>query len=95
MRQEEAAAKQKAEAETEGLEAKPLVEAMYDMPKEDRLGPGGLDPVEVFGELPEVLQRCFKEGDVELLKQVAQEMPEEEFEMHFQRCIDSGLWRPG
>ncbi|CAE7037808.1 Cdc37 [Symbiodinium natans] len=77
----EAAAKKKAEAETEGLEkfeAKPLVEAMHDMPKEDRMGPGGLDPVEVFASLPEVLQRCFKEGDVELLKQVAQEMPEED-----------------
>jgi len=95
VKKEEEAAKKQAEAETEGLEAKPLVEAMHDMPKEDRLGPGGLDPVEVFEALPEALQRCFKEGDVELLKQVAQEMPEEEFEMYFQQCIDSGLWRPG
>ena len=30
--------------------------------QEDRLGPGGLDPVEVFEALPEALQRCFKEG---------------------------------
>ena len=28
------------------------------------MGPGGLDPVEVFASLPEVLQRCFKEGSI-------------------------------
>lgn len=80
-----------------GYEAKPLVEAMYDMTKEERIemAPGGLDPIEVFESLPEKLQQCFKTGNIELLKEVAEEMPEEEFEGHFQRTIDSGLWRPG
>lgn len=80
-----------------GYEAKPLVEAMYEMTKEERIAmaPQGLDPVEVFESLPEKLQKCFKTGDVELLKEVAEEMPEEEFDTHFQRTIDSGLWRPG
>eukprot|EP00439_Symbiodinium_sp_Y106_P059933 s727_g8.t2 len=46
MRAEEEAAKKQAEAETEGLEAKPLVEAMHDMPKaagiQDNVFCGGL-----------------------------------------------------
>ncbi|CAK8998775.1 unnamed protein product [Durusdinium trenchii] len=93
----EEAAKEKEAAATQGYEAKPLVEAMYDLSKEERIkmSPGNLDPVEVFESLPEKLQQCFKTGDIELLKQVAEEMPEEEFEEHFQRTIDSGLWRPG
>mmetsp|Transcript_2792 Transcript_2792/g.7754 ORF Transcript_2792/g.7754 Transcript_2792/m.7754 type:complete len:325 (-) Transcript_2792:165-1139(-) len=72
-----------------------LVEAMYEMNKDDRLGPGGLDPVEVFESLPESMQQCFKAGDVAMLKQVAQNMDHVEFEHHFQRCIDSGLWTKG
>mmetsp|Transcript_5444 Transcript_5444/g.9481 ORF Transcript_5444/g.9481 Transcript_5444/m.9481 type:complete len:327 (-) Transcript_5444:124-1104(-) len=89
---EEEARKQ---AELENAQPVSLVEAMYQMSLEERMGPGGLDPVEVFESLPEKLQQCFKSGDVELLKQTAQEMPSAEFEQHFQRCIDSGLWTSG
>lgn len=90
-------AKPLAEPPASGYEAKPLVEAMYEMTKEERIAmaPQGLDPVEVFESLPEKMQTCFKTGDIELLKEVAEEMPEEEFDTHFQRTIDSGLWRPG
>ncbi|CAE8643916.1 unnamed protein product, partial [Polarella glacialis] len=100
-KQEQEDEDKKAQAETEEAEeaqaqqeVQPvsLVEAMYTMSLEERMGPGGLDPVEVFGTLPESLQNCFKTGDVETLKQVAQSMPPKEFEDHFQRCIDSGLW---
>lgn len=78
-------------------EAQPvsLVEAMYEMSKEERMGPGGLDPVEVFESLPEEMQTCFKTGDVEMLKKVSQEMEPALFEHHFKRCIDSGLWASG
>lgn len=69
-----------------------LVEAMYSMSKEERMGPGGLDPIEVFESLPEQLQECFKSGDVDMLKKVAREMEPQEFEKHFKRCVDSGLW---
>lgn len=69
-----------------------LVEAMYSMSKEERMGPGGLDPVEVFESLPEQLQECFKSGDVDMLKKAAREMEPQEFEKHFKRCVDSGLW---
>jgi len=85
--EEEAAA-----AAQEDAQPVPLIEAMYEMSKEDRMGPGGLDPVEVFEGLPEVLQNCFKSGDVDMLKQVAQEMDPKEFDGHFKKCVDAGLW---
>jgi len=92
--QEEEEAAEQAAAQEE-LQPVSLVEAMYEMSKEERMGPGGLDPVEVFESLPDALQTCFKSGDTEMLKKVAQEMKPEEFEKHFQRCIDSGLWSSG
>jgi len=69
-----------------------LVEAMYQMSEEERKGPGGLDPVEVLESLPESMQNCFKTGDVDMLKQVAQAMDRGEFDRHFKRCCDAGLW---
>jgi len=89
---EEAEQEARKAAELENAQPVPLVEAMYEMKVEERMGPGGLDPVDVFESLPEKLQECFRSGDVELLKQTALEMPGEEFEQHFQRCKDSGLW---
>lgn len=35
-----------------------LAEVMHDMSVEERMGPGGLDPVEVFATLPVELQEC-------------------------------------
>merc|ERR1712048_1388532 len=93
-KQKEAAAAAAApEAAEEEMQAVSLVEAMYTMTEDERRGPGGLDPVEVFESLPEELQACFKSGDIEMLKQVASNMDHAVFENHFQRCIDSGLWR--
>jgi cell division cycle protein 37 len=91
---EKAAVVAAAEA-TGNLRRERLVDAMYTMKKEDRLGPGGLDPVEVFESLPECLQHAFKAGDIEMLQKVASEMEEQEFDQHLQKCIDSGLWRDG
>eukprot|EP00929_Paragymnodinium_shiwhaense_P001213 TRINITY_DN101434_c0_g1_i1.p1 TRINITY_DN101434_c0_g1~~TRINITY_DN101434_c0_g1_i1.p1 ORF type:complete len:322 (-),score=108.48 TRINITY_DN101434_c0_g1_i1:257-1222(-) len=89
--------KEEAEAaaaeEEEEVEAKPLVEAMYEMSKEERMGPGGLDPVEIFESLPVGMQECFRSGDIDALKKLASEMDPAEFENHFKRCIDAGLWR--
>lgn len=91
--EEEEAAQAAAEAGVpEDAQPVPLVEAMYQMSKEDRMGPGGLDPVEVFEGLPVELQNCFKSGDIEMLKKVASEMDPAEFDKHFKNCIDSGLW---
>lgn len=97
--QEEEARQQAEEEEAAGqqeeLQPVSLVEAMYTMTKEERTGPGGLDPVEVFESLPESMQNCFRSGDVEELKKVASEMPPQEFNNHFQRVCDSGLWSKG
>ncbi|GLH02788.1 Hsp90 co-chaperone Cdc37 [Gryllus bimaculatus] len=73
-----------------------------------RLGPGGLDPVEVFETLPsvsycslnlldalgEALQKCFETQDIPLLQETIAAMPEEEARYHMKRCVDSGLWVP-
>lgn len=58
----------------------------------ERIGPGGLDPAEVFETLPQVLQDCFEKRDTELLKEVIASMPEDEAKYHMKRCVDSGLW---
>lgn len=62
--------------------------------RQKRLGPGGLDPVEVFESLPKKLQDCFDSKDIQLLQDTLTSMPEEEAKYHLKRCIDSGLWVP-
>ncbi|KAH8858796.1 Hsp90 co-chaperone Cdc37 [Schistosoma japonicum] len=72
-----------------------LDEAMMEIEEEEkqkRLGPGGLDPVEVFDSLPANLQECFEKKDVELLKTVLCSMDPQQAEYHMKRCVDSGLW---
>uniref|UniRef100_A0A0B6Y952 Hsp90 chaperone protein kinase-targeting subunit n=1 Tax=Arion vulgaris TaxID=1028688 RepID=A0A0B6Y952_9EUPU len=75
-----------------------IEEAVKEYEEEERkkrLGPGGLDPVEVMQSLPENLRACFESQDVGLLQQAVVDMPKEEAAYHIQRCIDSGLWVPG
>jgi len=60
----------------------------------ERLGPGGLDPTEVFESLPQSLKRCFEEKNIEMLQEVMKEMDLDEAEYHMARCVDSGLWVP-
>lgn len=62
--------------------------------RQERLGPGGLDPVEVFESLPERMRECFESQDIPMLQQVIKELPEEEARYHMKRCVDSGLWCP-
>ena len=74
-----------------------LEEAMKEVEEEERvqrMGPGGLDPVEVFESLPVELQQCFESKDIGMLEKVLTSMPKEEAELHLKRCIDSGLWVP-
>jgi cell division cycle protein 37 len=75
-------------AEEEGVDLK-------DIPREERLGPGGLDPVEVFESLPTSMQEAFESRDTDKLKEALMAMPPEEAEMHMKRCVDSGLWNEG
>ncbi|XP_011503503.1 PREDICTED: hsp90 co-chaperone Cdc37 [Ceratosolen solmsi marchali] len=77
--------------------AEKIAEAIKEVEEEEkkaRLGPGGLDPVEVFDSLPEPLQKCFEAQDIPLLQETIAVMPEEEARYHIKRCIDSGLWVP-
>lgn len=67
---------------------------MEEEEKAKRLGPGGLDPAEVFESLPNNMKKCFEDRDIEALKTIIGEMPEEEAKYHMKRCIDSGLWIP-
>ena len=46
--------------------------------RKGRRGPGGLDPIDVFGSLPESMQKCFVEQDIEMLQTVIRELPEDE-----------------
>lgn len=66
-----------------------------EMSREERIGPGGLDPLEVLESLPECMQKAFESRDVEDMKQCAMDMGHEDFSYHLQRCIDSGLWVAG
>jgi cell division cycle protein 37 len=61
---------------------------------EERLGPGGLDPVQVFATLPESLQEAFQSQDTARLKAAIASLPLEEAKHHMKRCEDSGLWVP-
>uniref|UniRef100_U5EY37 Hsp90 co-chaperone Cdc37 n=1 Tax=Corethrella appendiculata TaxID=1370023 RepID=U5EY37_9DIPT len=69
-------------------------EAQETLEREKRLGPGGLDPVEVFESLPKVLQDCFESRNIGLLQETIAKMNEEEARYHMKRCVDSGLWVP-
>ncbi|XP_058717827.1 hsp90 co-chaperone Cdc37 [Poecile atricapillus] len=74
-----------------------LEKALRDYEEEERqkrLGPGGLDPVDVYESLPAELQKCFDVKDVQLLQETIGNMDPTEAKYHMQRCIDSGLWVP-
>lgn len=62
--------------------------------KGEQVGPGGLDPAEVFETLPQVLQEAFGERDIEALKAALHSLSTEDAEYHMKRCVDSGLWDP-
>lgn len=62
--------------------------------RKKRLGPGGLDPLEVFETLPKQLQECFESKDIPMLQKVISEMDVDDAKYHMKRCVDSGLWVP-
>ena len=79
------------EIKEKGGEAEDVVE-LSDIPREKRLGPGGLDPLEVFESLPESMQEAFESREKEKLEAALRAMTPDEAEYHMQRCLDSGLW---
>jgi len=74
--------------------AKEKIEEAMEEERQERLGPGGLDPADVFESLPDSMKACFESQDIALLQQVVKEMPEEEARYHMKRCVESGLWVP-
>ena len=62
--------------------------------RQKRLGPGGLDPVEVMETLPQELKECFDSKSIPKLQEVLSKMPKEDAVYHMKRCVDSGLWVP-
>lgn len=64
--------------------------------REERIqeSPGGLDPQEVFQNLPRILQECFESQDIAKLQECLKEMDVEEAKKHMRACTDSGLWVP-
>ncbi|XP_075894758.1 hsp90 co-chaperone Cdc37 [Nelusetta ayraudi] len=62
--------------------------------RQKRLGPGGLDPVEVYESLPLEMQKCFDEKDIGMLQEVISKMDPTEAKVHMKKCIESGLWVP-
>merc|ERR1719278_2340901 len=44
--------------------AKEKIEEAMEEERQERLGPGGLDPADVFESLPEAMQKCFMEQDI-------------------------------
>ena len=60
-----------------------------------RLGPGGLDPLEVLESLPQSIKDAFEKQDTPALQAAFGALPPDEAKHHFQRVVDSGLWVPG
>ncbi|XP_077426093.1 hsp90 co-chaperone Cdc37-like isoform X2 [Vanacampus margaritifer] len=69
-------------------------EELEEEEKQKRLGPGGLDPVEVYKSLPRDMQRSFDEKNIEMLHKAIDKLSPDEGKYHLARCIDSGLWVP-
>lgn len=67
---------------------------LEEVPLEQRLGPGGLDPVEVFESLPEPLQAAYEARDTDALRAFVGAMPTAEARVLMRRMVDSGLWVP-
>lgn len=68
---------------------------LQEIPLEERLGPGGLDPLEVIETLPETLRVAFESRDVEQLREAITNLDPADAEYHMKRCVDSGLWVAG
>jgi cell division cycle protein 37 len=79
------------EAKEHGAASEDAVD-ISTIPLEERLGPGGLDPMEVFESLPESMQLAFESREKEQLEAALGAMTPDEASYHMQRCIDSGLW---
>jgi cell division cycle protein 37 len=86
------AGEKRKEREVEQLAAEQGGGEAVVLPREERLGPGGLDPVEVFASLPEPLQTAYEARDTEALRLFIDGCELQEAKRLMRLMVDSGLW---
>lgn len=69
-------------------------EDVEELSKEERLGPGGLDPVEVFESLPAPLQEAYEAKDTDRLRAFIDGLEVTEARRIMKLMVGSGLWVP-
>ncbi|KAI3382031.1 hypothetical protein SNEBB_005931 [Seison nebaliae] len=75
-------------------EKEELTEEELAKEREERLGPGGLDPFEVINQLPSELAECFSSRSLDQLQGVLQKMHPADASKYMKMATDSGLWIP-
>lgn len=79
-------------ARLEEAQAEAAAEEAAD--REKRLGPGGLDPLEILEEIPAKMKEAFQTQNTPMLKESFAELSEEEAGVVYRKVVDSGLWVP-
>merc|ERR1712127_608254 len=79
-------------ARLEEAQAEAAAEEASD--REKRLGPGGLDPLEILEEIPKKMKEAFQTQNTPMLKESFAELSEEEAGVVYRKVVDSGLWVP-
>jgi cell division cycle protein 37 len=92
LKERAVAKKLEEEEERKGSDPSEEPTSLEEIPREQRLGPGGLDPVEVFESLPKPMQEAFESGSVDALRDYVNALPMQEARTHMRRMVDSGLW---
>ena len=69
-------------------------EEVEELSREERLGPGGLDPVEVFDSLPAPLQEAYEAKDTGRLRAFIDGLEVGEAKRIMSLMVGSGLWVP-
>lgn len=80
--------------EKRAVEKKKEMDAEADSDSEEEIGPGGLNPQEVYRTLPGEMQEAFRTKDMARLQRAIDSLPVDEAKYHLQRCEESGLWVP-
>ena len=90
----ERAEKKKMEEEAEAKKVEGTTQTGVEEIENPPLGPGGLNPIEVFESLPEEMQTAFESGDVEALREYVNGLSMKDAKFYMRRMVDSGLWVP-
>ena len=62
--------------------------------REQRLGPAGLDPLEVIDLIPKKMKEAFETQNTPMLKESFAELPPDEMDRIYNMVVGSGLWVP-